>query len=402
GGGRERVDAARERARRDGGAGAEDAVTARGPGEAAREVAVLEVERDGREGQGVAGARDRHVGRAEDDDLRPGGDVQVDLRAAGQGAAVRGGGGDDVRADRERARAEARARPERAVAVGRPADAGAEVAVDRVGGGRGEGRGLGEEDLGIVRRGRDRHGRRRLVADLEGDLGHARQVGEVGGPGGDRVHADREAADREARAAADRPVAIGGPGDRRRPIAVDRVAGGRREGDRLPVREERAGWRSDRHHRRGVVEDGDVRRGAGREAGRVGDRRGQGVRAAAERPAVEAAARADRAVAVGGPQDARREVAVEAVGGGGGEGYGRAEGELLAVGRGGQGEDRRRDVGDVDGDLRAAGEAARVGGARRDRVVAEAQVRAAERAARADLAVAVRRPDHGAGAVTVD
>src|SRR5256885_4397 len=81
-----------------------------------------------------------------------------------------------------------------AVAVGGPADGGAEVTVDRVAGGRGEGRGLGEEDLGIVRRGRDRHGRRRLVADLEGDLGRAREVGEVGGPRGDRVHPDREAA----------------------------------------------------------------------------------------------------------------------------------------------------------------------------------------------------------------
>src|SRR5438876_775542 len=105
--------------------------------------------------------------------------------------------------------------------VGRPmistaswTDAGwwaAEVAVDRVAGGRGEGRGLGEEDLGVVRGGRDGHGRRRLVADLERDLGHAGEVGEVGGRGGDRVHADREAAGREARAGADRPVAVGGP-----------------------------------------------------------------------------------------------------------------------------------------------------------------------------------------------
>src|SRR5205823_13461888 len=119
--GGDRVDAARERARRQAGARADHAVAARGPREAAREIAVLEVEGDRREGQGVAEAHDRQVWRPEEDDLRPGGDVQVDLGAAGEVAAVRGGGGDGVQAERERIRADARAGAERAVAVGGPA-----------------------------------------------------------------------------------------------------------------------------------------------------------------------------------------------------------------------------------------------------------------------------------------
>src|SRR5439155_1397713 len=185
GGGGDRVDAGRERAHRDRGAGADHPVAARGPGDPRGEGAVLDVGGGAREGDG---------GR------RGGVDGEGDRRAARLAAAVGGRGRDHVRAAGERAPRDRAARAETPVTARAPGDVGGEGAVLDVG------RGAAERDRraqlvgGVVGGRRDGDGRRRV--DGDGDRGAAGLAPAVGGGGGEHVRARRERArgDRAARA----------------------------------------------------------------------------------------------------------------------------------------------------------------------------------------------------------
>src|SRR5206468_6869179 len=121
GGGGDRVDAGRERAHRDRGAGADHAVAARGPDDRRGEGAVLDVGGRAREGDGGARLERRARGRGDRDDGR-GVDRDGDHGVGGLAAAVGDRGGDGVRAGRERARRDGPPRAERAVEAGGPGD----------------------------------------------------------------------------------------------------------------------------------------------------------------------------------------------------------------------------------------------------------------------------------------
>ena len=89
---------------------------------------------------------------------------------------------------------------------------------------------------------------------------------------------------REAGAGADLAVAVRGPDERGRYVAVDRVEGGGGEGDRLHVARQRAvGGSGDGDGRRGLGDDGQRARHARGQARAVGDVGRDDVRAEAER-----------------------------------------------------------------------------------------------------------------------
>src|SRR5206468_4173250 len=90
GGGGDRVDAGRERAHRDRGAGAEQPVAARGPGQRRGEVAVLGVAGGAREGDRGARLEGRAVGRGRDQHRRRVVDRDGDRGAARLAATVGG------------------------------------------------------------------------------------------------------------------------------------------------------------------------------------------------------------------------------------------------------------------------------------------------------------------------
>src|SRR5206468_3144106 len=128
GGGGDRVDAGRERAHRDRGAGADHPVAARAPYDPRGEGAVLDVGGRAREGDGGARLERRARGRGDRDDGR-GVDRDGDRGVAGLAAAVGGRGGDRVRAARERAPRDRAARAETPVTARAPGDVRGEAAV---------------------------------------------------------------------------------------------------------------------------------------------------------------------------------------------------------------------------------------------------------------------------------
>src|SRR5439155_236631 len=191
GGGGDRVDAGRERAHRDRGAGAEQPVAVGGPRDPRGEGAVLGVGGRAREGDGGPGLERRGRGRGDRDDRRRV-DRDGDHGVGGLAAAVGDRGGDGVRAGRERARRDRAARAERAVAARGPGALGGWGGVVVGGGGGAGGGGGGQVVGGVVGGGSDRDGRRRV--DRDDDRGVARLAPVVGGRGGEHVGARRERA----------------------------------------------------------------------------------------------------------------------------------------------------------------------------------------------------------------
>src|SRR5205823_708963 len=161
--------------------------------------------------------------------------------------------------------------------------------------------------------------------DVHRDARAAGGAVEVRDGGGERVRAGGERRAEDRRAGAEDAVAARGPADGRAQVPVLRVEGRGAEDDRLPDQQGRAvAWRGDgdrgcRRRDRHV----DLRRG-GRAVG-VGDGGGEHVAPLGEEEGA-GGAREERAVAVGRPADPAADVAVEVVGGGGGELHGRARG----------------------------------------------------------------------------
>src|SRR5207249_2841215 len=263
-GGGERVRTGRERRAEGRRAGAEDAVAARGPADGRAQVPVLRVEGGG--GEGDVRAREDARARRRRGDRDHGGrrrDRHLDLRRGGRAVGVGDGRGEHVAPLGEEEGAGG-AREERAVAVGRPTDPAADVAVEVVGGGRGElhrrARGRGGA---VVRRGDAELGRRVRAAHADRDRGLAGEAVRVRDRGGDRVPADGEAVGADGRPGAERASHVGAPLHAGAQVAVLHVGRLPREADGEvgQVVDGALGRGRDPHHRGVCHDDGDVRLG---------------------------------------------------------------------------------------------------------------------------------------------